>query len=307
LHILGQPNTFLAQGTAWLYANFALVAAEPSFLALPVDELASFVESDDLASPEEDVFDAVMAWVKEDEAAREAELGRLLPLVRFPMMAKPGLVMVSEPLVAGHPLAFQLVLETTKDFAESAQAAECPRLRPRQGQRLPAQLQVSPKLAFTRVSAKHYDVSGEGGVLLRTKNGAVNRSAVCAGHVMSTGQHAVDFTIVSSFATDFLFVGLARPDIDVQQISAFVQDTFWGLCGSAGHLSHSFTAKKWTGQKSFGTGDVVGLLLDCDAGTLTVKKNGKLLGVAATGLTGPLCWAASLHTDTIRIVAADGW
>ena len=29
-----------------------------------------------------------------------------------------------------------------------------------------------------------------------------------------------------------------------------------------------------------------GLLLDCDAGTLTVKKNGRQLGVAASGLTG---------------------
>jgi hypothetical protein len=34
---------------------------------------------------------------------------------------------------------------------------------------------------------------------------------------------------------------------------------------------------------------VVGLLLDCDAGRLTVKNNGKRLGVAATGLTGELC------------------
>ena len=50
-------------------------------------------------------------------------VGRLLPLVRFSMMAKPGLVMMSEPLMAGHPLAFQLHLETTKDFAGSARAA----------------------------------------------------------------------------------------------------------------------------------------------------------------------------------------
>jgi hypothetical protein len=34
---------------------------------------------------------------------------------------------------------------------------------------------------------------------------------------------------------------------------------------------------------------VVRLLLDCDAGTLAVKNNGKRLGVAATGLTGELC------------------
>ena len=57
---------------------------------------------------------------------------------------------------------------------------------------------------------------------------------------------------------------------------------------------------------------MVGLLLDCDAGTLTVKKNGVRLGVAATGLTGELCWAASMHYagggstgHSVRIQAAD--
>jgi hypothetical protein len=66
---------------------------------------------------------------------------------------------------------------------------------------------------------------------------------------------------------------------------------------------------QWQGQQGFGTGDVVGLLLDCDAGTLTVKKNGVRLGVAATGLTGELCWAASMIYAgggiAVRIQAAD--
>jgi hypothetical protein len=43
-----------------------------------------------------------------------------------------------------------------------------------------------------------------------------------------------------------------------------------------------------------GTGHMVGLLLDCDAGRLTVEKNGGRLGVAITGLTGELCWALTL-------------
>jgi hypothetical protein len=43
---------------------------------------------------------------------------------------------------------------------------------------------------------------------------------------------------------------------------------------------------------------VLRLLLDSDAGTLTVKKNGNLLGVMVTaGLTGDICWA----------VACKGW
>jgi hypothetical protein len=53
--------------------------------------------------------------------------------------------------------------------------------------------------------------------------------------------------------------------------------------------------------------------LDCDAGTLTVKKNGVRLGVAFTGLTGELCWAASLYYEdnSVQIGAVDaaaaGW
>jgi hypothetical protein len=293
---------------AWLNANFGLVGAEPSFLALPVAEVVLFAESDDLASPEEDIFGAVMAWVKEDEAARKGELDRLLPLIRFLMMAKPGTAIMAEPLVAGHPLAFNMLYETTIEFAESAQAAACPRRRPRQGQRLPAQ--VSQRLTFTRVSAEHYDVSVESGALLQAKEGCSYRAAVCVGHVVSTGRHAVEFTVVKGVAGTF--VGLARPDIDVQKPDAYKLKQFWGLHTGNGYLYHAGGCNLWAGKEGFEQGDVVGLLLDCDAGTLAVKKNGKRLGVAATGLTGNFCWAAALHSptdgsriDRIRIAAAD--
>ena len=116
----------------WLNKNFGLVAAEPSFLQLPAARLSAIVESDDLASREEEVCEAVMNWVKEDEVARQAELSWLLPLVRFPMMADAPPLMLAEPLVvAQHPLSLQLMAKTHPLFAKSAQAADCPRLRPR--------------------------------------------------------------------------------------------------------------------------------------------------------------------------------
>jgi hypothetical protein len=61
-------------------------------------------------------------------------------------------------------------------------------------------------------------------------------------------------------------------------------------------------------MQGFATGDVLRLLLDSDAGTLTVKKNGTLLGVAVTsGLTGDLCWAVSTAKagESVRIKAVD--
>ena len=41
------------------------------------------------------------------------------------------------------------------------------------------------------------------------------------------------------------------------------------------------------------------LLLDSDAGTLTVKKNGSLLGTPFTmaALRGDVCWAVSSHLE----------
>ena len=61
-------------------------------------------------------------------------------------------------------------------------------------------------------------------------------------------------------------------------------------------------------MQGYGEGDVLRLLLDSDAGTLTIKKNGMLLGVMVTsGLTGDLCWAVSCHSsgNSVRIKALD--
>ena len=132
---------------AWLDTNFPLVSKEPSFLQLPASEVAALVGPDELEAKEEDVFGGVLGWVKEDEAGRKAELTQLLPLVRFPMMIKPALLISAEPLVvAQHPLAFELLLETHQNFGESAAAAACPRLRPRAGQRAIAPAEPPPRL-----------------------------------------------------------------------------------------------------------------------------------------------------------------
>ena len=59
-----------------------------------------------------------------------------------------------------------------------------------------------------------------------------------------------------------------------------------------GDLCHEGDHHAWHGQQGYDTGDVLRLLLDSDAGTLTVKKNGTLLGVMVTmGLTDDMCWA----------------
>ena len=290
----------------WLNKNFGLVAAEPSFLQLPASEVAGLVESDDVEGPEEDVFAAVMAWVKGDEVGRTAELDRLLPLVRFPMITKSALVMMAEPLVARHALSTELLFETHPLFAESAQAASCPRLVPRTGQRLGG-APAPANLAFTLASAAMFDFSGEGGALLQGRAAADDHPAVCAGHVMRAGRHAAEFTVIQSdYGQQVRYLGLARPGIGIEENNVHLTDQFWGLHHPKGPLLHKAMVTHWEGMQGFEQGDVVGLLLDCDAGTLTVRKNGQRLGVAATGLTGELCWAVlMIGAGKVRIAASD--
>jgi hypothetical protein len=278
---------------AWLNKNFGLVAAESSFLKLPVTEVVAYVESDELECPEEDVFAAVMAWVKKDEAERKGELSRLLPLVRFPMMADAPLLMKAEPVVvAQHPLAFELLSEAHPAFARSADTAVCPRLRPRRGQQLGGTTPHALRFSFNRWSADCYDVSGDDAATLRSKAGAEDHAAVCAGHVMAAGRHAVECTVVEGSS---MLLEIARPEVDVNKTNAWGTDQFLGISSGSGCMYTDRGEHDWEGPEEFEKGDVVGLLLDCDAGTLTVKKNGTRLGVARIGLAGQWCWATPMR------------
>ena len=58
-------------------------------------------------------------------------------------------------------------------------------------------------------------------------------------------------------------------------------DAFCGqFSPTCGEMFHSNSADRWGGMASFGAGDAMRLLLDSDAGTLKIKKNGAPLGVA---------------------------
>jgi hypothetical protein len=83
----------------------------------------------------------------------------------------------------------------------------------------------------------------------------------------------------------------------LERSNADQMEGFWGVGVTTGLLWHAGRFCNWLGRQPFGQGDTLGLLLDCEAGRLVVYKNNLLLGVAATGLTGQLCWAAALGGD----------
>ena len=114
-------------------------------------------------------------------------------------LATPAALMKAEPLVmAQQPLAFNLLSEILPEFARSADAAACPRLRPRKGQRLLGTTPQPLALSFTRWSAACYEVSGGDAATLRSTADANDQAAVCAGHVMTAGRHAVEFAVVEA-------------------------------------------------------------------------------------------------------------
>jgi hypothetical protein len=206
-----------------------------------------------------------------------------------------------------------LYQETHPAFAASAEAVTCPRL-------LPRTCQMPPALAFTRASAEHYDVSAERGAVLRSlrRSSFGNwRAAVCAGHVMAAGRHAAEFTIVDQ-CTVPVMVGLARPGVNPQQDSIFKSNDFWGW-HSDGRCVHNGVVDA-PPERPYKQGDVIEMLLDCDAGTLTIRKKEQAtgmknlgwekIGVAVAGLAGEFCWMASIcgmvsDCGTIRIEASD--
>ena len=111
--------------------------------------------------------------------------------------------------------------------------------------------------------------------------------------VMRSGRHFVQFTVV---AGDDVLFGVIRPGWDVEGGQhAFCKD---------GHCFYdTFDGRRlpgthaWEGmQHTREEGDRIGMLLDLDQGSMSVWKNGELLGVMqAEGLSGPLCWAVELY------------
>ena len=126
---------------------------------------------------------------------------------------------------------------------------------------------------------------------------------------MNSGQSCAEVTVVHE-GTEMM-IGVGRPTLDLSATDAYCSTAdFWGMCSYDGNIYHNGDEQNcnWQGMQPYDTGDVLRLLLDSDAGTLTIKKNGTLLGVAVTsGLTGDLCWAVSCvgAGSSVRIKALD--
>ena len=66
----------------------------------------------------------------------------------------------------------------------------------------------------------------------------------------------------------------------------------WGMTCLSGQKIHRNKVEEYSG--GFARGDVVGVHVDLNAGTLEFSKNGKMLGFAFTDVKGPLTPCISL-------------
>ena len=169
----------------------------------------------------------------------------------------------------------------------------------------------APPIAALRFTAagRGIDIAREGGRLAVVAEDCECRTAIAGSHPMRGGRHFAECEVVPRGSRSAsVYLGLAARGLDLEATS-WEQRAFWGVDSGGGALCHGSGAAEWAGQQGFGAGDTIGLLLDCDAGTLAVYKNGARLGQAVApgmrttmynakevaGLKGQeLCWAVSL-------------
>ena len=148
-----------------------------------------------------------------------------------------------------------------------------------------AQMLNTLVVAFTR-AGPHVDIS-EGCVARKTSWGSfAGRSAICD-YPMSSGRHYCEFRLgrasvlgrSSSKTTQGLSFGVISADYDPGSVEVSSYDAAWLYAPVNGNLIHANQGFQWAGQQPAAEGDLIGLLLDLDAGTLTVYLNGTKIGL----------------------------
>ena len=149
-------------------------------------------------------------------------------------------------------------------------------------------------------------------------------TSVSSGYVMSSGAHYAEFQITGSPS-----IGIVRPmpgldtgayeDGPFHWLSSGLSPIFleqksddWGdgvhacgyTCGNGKLIWTNWDDEKhwslhWDGKEDCNTGDMIGMLLNLDDGTLTVYKNNRCLGVMKDRLLGPYCWYAEVTGGNI--------
>ena len=130
------------------------------------------------------------------------------------------------------------------------------------------------------------------------------QSAVCGAAPMTSGRHYAEVTWLSGDKGQELLVGVVEDGFDATKGGAarnhaagwmYDASSFGAARAIAGKLYRDRRKSDWDGARGAEVGDVIGLLLDLERGSLSVYINGTRLGVmVSSGLEGPLRWAVDM-------------
>ena len=113
---------------------------------------------------------------------------------------------------------------------------------------------------------------------------------------MRAGKHFAQITVT---ATAPLYFGVVRSTWHNEQGADALNQQ--GHCFYFTHTGHRTSdghpQEHWEGMQRARRGDRIGLLLDCDEGTVTVFRNGTKLGKIDEGLDSEYNWAVALHSN----------
>jgi len=189
------------------------------------------------------------------------------------------------------------------------------------------QLLQAPLMFDQLVGAEYVD--NEDKSCVRHSNTNTSIATAFSNNIMRAGKHYVSFIPHDNY---HMMVGVMRPGQANESAEGlpiyrqFFQNFSprWGKIGTWGNNkvhccmynayngwchSSSWThtigsdARTWEGSEHMSSdGEIIGMLLDLDEGTLSVYKNGRKLGVMKRGLAGPYCWVVSKPIDLIARV-----
>ncbi|XP_017777379.1 PREDICTED: kelch-like protein 5 [Nicrophorus vespilloides] len=109
-------NSLLIEANAYTNRNFMQVIKNQEFLQLSVDQIKTLLSSDDLnVSSEEQIFHALMEWIQYDPVNRKPNVGKLLGLIKLPLLDPAFLIDNVESSLGGSNADCQkLIMEAMK-------------------------------------------------------------------------------------------------------------------------------------------------------------------------------------------------
>jgi hypothetical protein len=286
---------------------FEKAVASNSLASLSFSQLSNLLSSDAILASEVHVFRALAKWWQQQGSVPSGELGDLMKLIRFECIDAVTLADEVQPhaLMAAHPSCTELILDAFKFHALPAVRRRLARTRAWESDAA-ITWNVDDKHEFVALSVDKLEVFlakdslAEGGIAHIYENGMVR-----ATRGWTSCQHYFEFTVAGDEeGNGFPSVGVVTADAPLHNGGENVigGDHGWGyylysMTKVHGGRHDEDAVDGWAGDSGF---ERFGLLLDMDAGTLSLYLDGVLKGGSThTGLPRGVQLYAAAEAGTL--------